>query len=292
MTKSKIDLSDSPIVTTIQGAVTKIKWKSGKVTILKEPFNKKCLNCGNRINRVEDIVRLEGYCRKCYPTLKFNVPVVVAGFCQDFTWDFPVKQTAYKKYEGAYSRTFEAINFGIGDIVLYHPKRNPKEKKIKTPIEGKVLDIYRYTSGGAVTFGARIDFGKLYGEKFLWGDFLEPLTNEYVSFPGIKGMSDMTDIKLRFDPMESPHKAVFKDPIARAIWIDYRRSHIMDDYALNVLVEDALKISKQLKEMSLPRNRVALFFKKMMRLNISEEDVVFMVPYLTGEKVAVYKVEL
>jgi hypothetical protein len=293
MSKDKIDLSDDVVISITQGKITKVEWRSGKVTIIKDHSKKKCLKCKKEINRVKDIIQLKGYCRSCYPKVEFNIPGIIEGLSANYTWDFPVEQTAYEDYVGAYSGNLGGRNFGIGDIVLYHPKRNDKGEKIKAPIEGKVIDIHQYSSsGGSVEFIAKVDFGKPYGEKFLYGSSLEPLTNEHVSFPGIKETSEMKNISIAFDPMKSRHKEIFKNPIARAIWMDYRRCHIVDDNALDVLSEDALKISSLLEEIPLARDRVALFFKKMMRLNISEEDAVFMVPYLTGEKIATYKVKL
>ncbi len=237
------------------------------------------------------------------PELGLGIPLIIRSpyppdYGQFYHFEKTVLQT--EGWTGRKSDRF-GNNFGVGDIVLYDSrwKKDDGKRRRAKPEEGTVTSIYQY----CVTHGserkrkivARVNFGKK-GEMLIPSELLQAITNEHVIFnPNtLEKFTELKDVVSTSNPVEVPElKPVFDDPVARAIWIAYRKSHIMHDELLRVLNESSLRIANLLRETPIPKNRLALWFQRNMPpvIKVSEQFAVFMVPYLTGEKEATYIVQ-
>jgi len=311
----EIALDDRPSVTHYNKGTIKIEWKSGKVSEVPRSLDKEvdCKNeCGNKVYGVEERIRLKDHCSSCYPQVFFGMPGVMrvpyaGGTFESYAWEFPVKQAASAPGNAWESGVHfladrSGNNFGLGDIVLCDPSwEHAERRRVRTPAEGEVKDIHRYEklpekgwiyTSPSRAFLAKVDFGKQ-GERLVPSPLLQAQTDDHVVFSDEK-YTDLTDVVSKFDPAKSDLKAVFEDPVARAIWMAYRRSHLIDSTGLEILRQSSLDSAKQIRAEHLPTNRVGLWFKRHFErgLGISQQFARFLAPYLTGEKVATYVVEL
>lgn len=123
---------------------------------------------------------------------------------------------------------------------------------------------------------------------------------------------ELKDLVCTFDPMKSDLKEVFEDDIARAIWMAYRRCHIVSPEMLRGLRVGSLEIAKDVRKNPDVLNRAfaelgywiaqricyydsSAFNSFTHTQNKSkaecEEFAEFILPYLTGEKVATFKIK-
>lgn len=220
-----------------------------------------------------------------------------------YGWEAAVDQTQLTKEGDPYHRFWPdhfGNNFGVGDTVLYNPRLVFSGSK-KPAKEGIALEIHQYAqkpeSGQVLnyperTFGVLVDFGESEKIRFHPSAHLTAVTNDHALAPRVDKIPDLKNILIfSSEPMNSKMRDVLEDPVARAIWMGYRRAHIIDQYGLSVLEDSALNLAAELRKNPLPENRLSLWFKNKMKPKINITLATFMVPYLTGEKIATYKTE-
>jgi len=291
----KISLSDRHCSIRTENGVVTVGWESGlKTSHPVEEFeaNSECRVCEKDITPVEGF-QYEGRCRSCYAKYVLNIPAQFRNETTVYRWEFPVTQTKNKSDRGIMLYRADCFdrNFGVGDSVLLNPSRK------KPQPEGKVLELHQFTiekAGtswwmGNNTYMAKVDLGKGKPAVFIPSFQLEAITNGHVTFERLEEIRDMVDVPaIGYDPMPERLVPIFEDNIARAIYIAYRRSHIVDQYTREALEVNSPIIAQKIREAHMPRERLALWFLKNMRPEFEEELAVFMVPYLREEKTATY----
>jgi hypothetical protein len=128
-------------------------------------------------------------------------------------------------------------------------------------------------------------------------EYLKALTNEHVEIP--KGdYKELIDVPSRFNPKTVKDKSirkVFENDVARAIWMVYRRNHLMTDDHLNALNRFSLSFAERVrKEQIKPKYMFYKFkrrFEKDTGLKMDDSLIAVLVPYLNGEKKATYVVQ-
>jgi len=123
---------------------------------------------------------------------------------------------------------------------------------------------------------------------------------------------ELNDVPCTFDPMKSDLKEVFKDDIARAIWMAYRFWHICSGEMLKGLREGSLKIARKIRKnpdiLKKPIDEIGYWIAREICCYDSfafnaftstmyepkaecEEFAEFILPYLKGEKIATFKIK-
>lgn len=108
---------------------------------------------------------------------------------------------------------------------------------------------------------------------------------------------DLSNVVSTFDPMTSSDKRfkqIFEDEFARVIFCGYRIPCIVDDPGLDILMNESLRISDEIRrgEVKLERDSLKDRLKEMSKrilksyvdYDITDEFVEHLLPYLTGEK--------
>lgn len=236
-----------------------------------------------------------------------GIPTVLRVDEKSYHWEKAVDQTrqTHLGYHNliAFSADRQGNNFGVGDTVVHNPSWYMSRRAKSAPvIEGTAAEIHQYyefdPSGEWIishpdrTFGVRVveaTKGFLTDTFFLPSSRLEALTNDHVKFEG-PSIPELRDVPfINPDQISEDLKAILAEPISRALWISYRRSHLLHTGNHELLNRSSVQIAQVMREQPVPRDRLALWFKKNLRnlgLDVSEEFAVFMVPYLVGEKEA------
>ena len=126
-----------------------------------------------------------------------------------------------------------------------------------------------------------VDLSSQSPAAFVVSTSLEALTCEHVDFSKARIFRDLEDIKFEWD--ETP-----EDKLARTIWVGYRVCHAVSQYGIQELRKSALSVAQELRENPIPKERLALWFKKKMKPATGINFSRFIVPYLTGEKVVTF----
>lgn len=236
----------------------------------------------------------------------WEIDINNTGLNRTFVWETPVDHTISR---GLYANPVSPYdhyipdrfgrNFGIGDIVLYARGWETGRKMKGLSKEGTVLELHQFIQKTQPEwhlphpdrmFIALVDFED--GEiKYCPSPRLKALTNDHSGIEGVDKIPSLKDIEIGPSKHISPElKSIFDDPIARAIWIAYKRGHIVSSQGLQDLNISALQISQALRERPVDGRRIALWFLDRMRPRVDEKFALFMVPYLTGEEEATYKI--
>jgi len=276
-----------------------IEWIDGTTTKhWSVPTKPICKNCRDDVFQVT-FVQYHGFCSPCFGELAFGMPGKLNSDCGAYIWRRPVDQTS--DTEGFMDREigadFLGNNFGVGDIVLYDPRRD-REKRLSRREEGTVLAIYEYQLPHQPrynTFLTRTHFGGGVGVT-IPARSLEALTCDHldIDMGDFEGLLD--DVPSQFDPREvgEDMAKVFHDDIARAIWMSYRLNHLVDDAALDKLTRFSFETAKKLRGAKLSRERVHLWLKKKLRMagfQMEDPQVAALVPYLVGERTSSFHLE-
>lgn len=237
------------------------------------------------------------------PEIAYGVPARInQQLGKWYIWECRVSQTGRQKYSDRYPHYLtdqSGSSFGVGDTILYNPKLRDSRSR-KKPVEGIVIELHQYIKdwsgyGRSLhpdderTYGVKADFGQPLGQKFFPSQDLLALTNDQVVFKDLEKFSKMKNVPFRdFDKVGQEIKKIYEDSVARAIWMSYRLHHISDNGDIVRLNRSALRLSEELQKNPLPRNRLALWFRRNMRPEISEDLALHMVPFLAGEKIATF----
>jgi len=292
-----------------------IKYSDDSVKVFRDyPKEIDCRNCGTHVDDLRQVLEYSGFCRECYPQIMFQVPFEMPGSQQSLrketlVWTGRVIQTSDTKDtfgSGHYGADIHRNNFAIGDTVLYNLDNDQEnQKQFITSMEGTVTDLHRYSINDGCYFDesksflAAVFFDSKNPRILIPAKCLEALTCNHLSL-NPKTLADFEGkldcMSCTFDPMNQKTglKKVFSDTIARAVWMSYRSNHILDQFAVTNLTRVSLEISRELRKNPMPRERIHLWFKKVMAKSgfrdIDDEQTACLVPYLAGSRKAEYKI--
>jgi len=293
-----------------------IEYSDSSVKVFRDyPKEIDCRSCGTHVSNLRQVLEYSGLCRECYPQVMFQVPFEIhdSQFLRKETlvWTGRVNQTSDREPTStsrAYGADYCRNNFAIGDTVLYNPDNDQEnQKQLITSMEGTVTDLHRYSINDRCYFDeyksflAAVFFNKENPRVLIPAKCLEALTCNHLVLDSkvlasFEGKLDVMGCS--FDPMNPKHKLkkVFSDPVSRAVWMSYRSNHILDQFAVDRLKRVSIEISNELTKNPLPRDRIHLWFKRIMAKSgfrdIDDEQIACLVPYLAGSRKAEYKIVL
>lgn len=273
-----------------------VTWDSGRVT--KHPKtlmeDHACKTCGETIHHDEDKIQFDGDCRNCYVKENHDVPGKIKTnlYYSDYYWIGQIKDTAIRHAFPNYELQgdLKGNDFGVGDFVISKDDKQVKNKGVVTDMH--LYDQYPYNFGNAHQgmVLARVNFGVCFDD--MPSSRLIALTDSHVDYSHIKKLPPLEDIPIKSDPMKSEHKEAFNDPVARAIWMTYVRNHLIFDH--EGINKASLTIAKEIKDKKISPDEMRIWFRdrfvELSNLNIEKEYVLLLAPYLSGEKVATYKI--
>lgn len=267
------------------------------------PEKIECVECKTPVSDRPAIVRFAGYCGECYPQVSFGVPheMDLKRWSSDspFYWRRKLKHTFNPRAENRdRGPDWNGNHFGVGDTVLYDVRKDPDEQiLVLGPQEGRVVEIHEYKqpcyAGREVAFLTRVEVD---GKKAdVLANRLEALTCEHVEMDTSRFEGIYDNMPCGFNPMEGdePIPTIFKDDVARAIWMFYISNHLTSTGDVDRLNEGALATSAKLKKVNLPKDRVHIWFKREFEktgLRMENPQIQALVPYLVGEKTTGYHV--
>jgi hypothetical protein len=294
------------------GKVLRIVWKDGKETIVKGLIKEvRCNKCCQIFeeSRLGEYVQYQGLCRPCFASSVFGVSgrIGLEDNVQDYLWKRPASKTISSVNnddpddEEPNGADMLRNNFGIGDIVLHHPKTQ-RSRSSKT--EGVVTELHEYwkdNTGELRTYLVHVLFKGSSGPQIFPAREIEALTCSALHLDIHRWKEKLDNVECNFDPSQSkiPYVSrVFRDPIARAIWMSYKINHVFEGNDAEDLAIKSLDASQEIKSHPLPEERVHLWFKKKFNLTppysckMGDVQIAALVPYLIGEKVSEFHINL
>lgn len=294
-----------------------IFWDNEQTTeVSREEFDLEsdCTNCNDRKISGLDRLKLGDLCKVCYPQVKFGIPPVLNDFLEitTYLWQYPVSQTL-SLIEGSQEGFFgkyvvgdlHGNHFGVGDEVLLLPRRDRSgrrigQKKERVAKEGVAFEIHQYREmfadgtlyeSGSKTFAVIVKLADGTLEFTQSANRIIALTETNVIYSNLRKIPDLAPKLAPEVETTLKEKGILDDPVAFAIYAGYRVNHISDSRDVDRVEKSALEISQELRKQPVPKDRLPLWFKEVMRPSVGIDIARFMVPYLTGERVATYTVK-